>query len=114
MKTPMKANGSGKSEQAAGPLRIAGDRLTLNLHVQPGARTTAWAGRHGDALKLRIAARAVDGLANQACVAFLAESTGVSRAAVALVHGEKSRSKLFRIDGVAPDRIQTLIEACGL
>jgi uncharacterized protein (TIGR00251 family) len=102
------------SQEDGGPLRIAGDRLTLSLHVQPGARTTAWAGRHGAALKLRIAARAVDGQANQACVDFLAATAGVSRSAVVMIHGEKSRAKLFRIDGVSPGRLQTLIEACGL
>jgi uncharacterized protein len=116
MKTPMKANGSAKSDlrDAAGPVRVTEDRLTLRLHVQPGARTTEWAGRHGDAVRLRVAARAVDGQANQACIDFIAESAGVARSAVTLVRGERSRGKLFRIDGISPARVQMLLEACGL
>ena len=116
MKTQMKALGSVKNEHAGAQaaLRVAGATVTLNLHVQPGARNTEWAGRHGDALKLRIAARAVDGQANEACTAFLANAAGVARSAVSIVHGDKSRSKLFRIEGVSPSRIRSLIEACGL
>lgn len=117
MKTPMKANGSAKSEahRASGePVRVTGSRLTLALHVQPGARKTEWAGRHGEAVRLRVAARAVDGQANQACIAFIAESAGVPRSAVTLVHGERSRGKLFRIDSISPGSIRLLLEACGL
>lgn len=117
MKTPMKASGSAKSERqraGVGPVHVTGDRLTLSLHVQPGARTTEWAGRHGDAVRLRVAARAVDGQANQACIEFIAESAGVPRSAVAIVHGERSRGKVFRIDGISPGRVQMLLEACGL
>jgi uncharacterized protein YggU (UPF0235/DUF167 family) len=33
---------------------------------------------------------------------------------VALVHGARSRGKLFRIDGISPGRVQMLLEACGL
>lgn len=113
----MKASGSAKNDAlraAGGPVRVMGDRLTLSLHVQPGARTTEWAGLHGDAVRLRVAARAVDGQANLACIAFIAESAGVPRTAVALVHGARSRGKLFRIDGISPGRVQMLLEACGL
>jgi len=116
MKTAMKANGSAKSEKrdAGGPVRVTGDCLTLSLHVQPGARTTEWAGRHGEAVRLRVAARAVDGKANRACVDFIAECAGVAPSAVTLVGGERSRGKRFRIDGISPARVQMLLEACGL
>ena len=45
--------------------RLAADgRITLTLHIQPGAKQTAFAGLHGDALKIRLAAPPVDGKAN--------------------------------------------------
>ena len=47
--------------------------MVLELHVQPGASRTEFAGRHGERLKVRLAARALDGKANEALVAFLAE-----------------------------------------
>lgn len=80
-------------------LREAADgSLVLTLHVQPGARTTAFAGRHGGALKVRLAAPPVDGKANAALCAFLAEFCGVPKSAVSLVGGEASRAKRVRID----------------
>jgi len=38
--------------------------VVLELHVQPGAKLTEVAGVHGDALKVRLAARPVEGQAN--------------------------------------------------
>lgn len=75
-------------------LREAGDgSVVLLLHVQPNAARTGFAGRHGDAMKLRLAAPPVDGKANAALRAFIADFCGVPRAAVTLVSGEGSRSK---------------------
>lgn len=115
----MKGDGLAKNERAAplaaapAPYRLDGNRLTLRIHVQPGARQTGWAGRHGEAFRLRISARAVEGQANDACVAFLAAAAGVPRSAVSLVHGARSREKLFRIEGASPEQVQLLLEACN-
>lgn len=95
------------------PVRVDGSRLTLRLRVQPGAHATGWAGRHGGTLRLRVAARAIDGQANAACVEFLARMARVARSAVVLVQGSRSRDKLFRIDGVSPEAAQALLEACS-
>jgi uncharacterized protein (TIGR00251 family) len=80
--------------------------LVLALHVQPGAARTEVAGLHGDAIKLRLAARAVDGQANAALRAFLADAFGVPPRNVALVRGEASREKVVRIEAPTrrPDR----------
>lgn len=74
--------------------------VVLTLHIQPGARQTGFAGRHGEAMKLRLAAPPVDGKANAALCAFLAGLCGVPRAAVTLVSGETARAKRVRIAGV--------------
>ncbi|MEN3112772.1 DUF167 domain-containing protein [Uliginosibacterium paludis] len=72
--------------------------VTLSLHVQPGARQTGFAGLHGEALKVRLAAPPVDGKANACLLAFIAEFTGVPRRAVTLLSGETSRQKVLRIE----------------
>ncbi|WP_249419254.1 DUF167 domain-containing protein [Hydrogenophilus thiooxidans] len=74
--------------------------VLLFLHVQPGAKRSAWAGRHGDALKVRIAAPPVEGKANAALSAFLAETFALRPSAVTLVGGDTSRTKrvLLRCD----------------
>jgi uncharacterized protein len=73
----------------------------LKLHVQPGARRTQAAGRHGDALKIRLAAPPVEGKANLALRRFLADAFGVPLRDVELVRGETSRDKVVRIAGPA-------------
>jgi uncharacterized protein len=65
----------------------------LELHVQPGASRTEFAGRHGERIKVRLAARAVDGKANEALVEFLAAYYGVPRRSVRIESGLRSRRK---------------------
>ena len=50
-----------------------GERLVLTLHVQPGAKRSEVAGPHGDALKIKLAAPPVEGVANATLLAFFAE-----------------------------------------
>ena len=87
--------------------RVGADgSVTLTIHAQPGAKKTEVAGVHNAALKIRLAAPAVEGRANDALVAFLAESFGVPRRNVTLVRGETGRRKTLRIASPAarPDR----------
>jgi uncharacterized protein (TIGR00251 family) len=65
----------------------------LSVHVQPGARSTEVVGRHGDALKVRVAAPATGGRANEAVLALVAEEFGLSRQDVELLSGASSRRK---------------------
>ena len=71
--------------------------MILELHVQPGASRSEFAGKHGERLKVRLAARAVDGKANEALVEFLAEHYRVPRRNVRIVSGLKSRRKRVEI-----------------
>lgn len=73
---------------------------TLTVHVVPRARTTAFAGHHGDALKIRLAAPPVDGAANAELVRFLAERLNVPRGAVTIAAGRTGRRKTVKIEGV--------------
>jgi uncharacterized protein len=73
--------------------------VILELHVQPGASRSEFAGRHGDRLKVRLAAPAVDGRANEALIEFLAAHYGVRKRDVRILSGLKSRQKRVEIDG---------------
>ena len=77
--------------------RLADGTVVLRVRAQPSAKRTEVAGLHGDSLKVRVAAPAIEDRANQALVAFLAEAFGVSARNVALVAGAKSREKRFEI-----------------
>ena len=78
---------------------IAGG-VQLAVHVVPNASRTAVAGVHGDAIKVRVAAPAIDGRANDALVEFLAERLSVSRTRVVIVRGMSSRRKIVAVQDV--------------
>jgi uncharacterized protein len=90
-------------------VREAGGGVIVAVHVQPRAGRTQVTGRHGDALKVRVAAPPVDGRATEAARLALAEAFGVAPATVTLVTGESSRLKRFRIEGLAAADAQARI-----
>ncbi len=82
----------------------------LQVHAQPGAKTSNVAGMHGEALKIRIAAPPVDGKANAALIAFVAAQLGVAKRLVTVEKGESSREKLLRIADPGADPARLLRE----
>ena len=76
-------------------------RLTVKVH--PRAQRSAVTGRFGDAWKLDLAAPPVDGKANDECVRFFAELSGVPRSRVRIVLGAASRTKVIEIEGLPQD-----------
>ena len=89
--------------------RVADDGcITLNLHVQPGAKTTGCAGLHGDALKIRLAAPPVDGRANAALLRFVADVLKLPPAAIVLKSGHASRRKVVEVSGATPEAVAAL------
>jgi uncharacterized protein len=72
--------------------------LILDLHVQPGASRTEFAGKHGERIKVRLAAPAHEGRANDALIEFLAEHYKVPRRSIRITSGLKSRQKRVVID----------------
>ncbi len=72
----------------------------LSVHVQPNAARTECVGVHGDALKVRLAARPVDGAANDELIRFIAEQCAVPRAHVQLQAGIEARRKRLCIQGM--------------
>jgi hypothetical protein len=86
-----------------------GKGVVVAVHAQPGAGRTELVGRHGDALKIRIAVPPERGKANEALGKLLAETFGVKPAAVTLVSGATSRSKRFKVDGVELDAAEGLL-----
>ena len=93
-------------------LRVAADgRITLTLHIQPGAKKTEVAGLHGEALKIRLAAPPVDGKANEALLRFVVETLGLPKSAVSLKSGQTSRRKVLEISGATTEAVARLAQA---
>lgn len=96
--------------------REPGDRvLRLTVRVQTGAARSRVGGRYGDGdppvLVVRVSAPPVDGRANEAVRAALAEAFGLRPSAVELRHGASARLKVFDLEGADPTRLDTLLSA---
>ncbi len=76
--------------------------IQLKVRVQPRASRNEITGLLGEELKIRLTAPPVEGEANAALCAFLANILGVPKAAVTLVAGQSSRSKTVRVNGIDP------------
>jgi len=74
--------------------------MKLAVRVIPNARRTEFSGRRDGEVVLRLNAPAVEGKANKAAVEFIAKYFGIARSRVTLVNGEKTRHKVFELDGV--------------
>jgi uncharacterized protein (TIGR00251 family) len=84
-------------------------KTRLSLKVNAGAKTTEFAGRHGDSWKLKVAAPPVDGKANSAIVKFIAQVAGVSPSRVSIVSGETSTNKLIELEGIDRETLDRAI-----
>ncbi len=86
------------------------EAVVLAVHVQPASGRTAVVGRHGTALKVRVAAPPEGGRANDGCAALLAETFGTAVGKVELVSGAHSRAKRFRLSGLDLDEFRRRLE----
>jgi uncharacterized protein len=75
------------------------DGCTLAVRLHPGARKNGVTGVHADAVKIALTAPPVDGKANEALIAFLADELRLPRTRIVLVSGITSRAKMVRITG---------------
>lgn len=80
----------------------------LALHIQPGAKRTEVVGEHGEALKIRLSAPPVDGKANAALLAFLAEKLRLPKNAVRLHSGQTGRHKRVWAETSAASVLESL------
>lgn len=76
--------------------------VLIDVRLRPRASRAGVGGVRESALELRVCAPPVEGEANAAARELLAEVLNVSRARVALHSGEKSRRKVFRVEGLDP------------
>ena len=74
--------------------------MIIAVRAKPGSRTRRVGGTWGDGrLVVAVPERAVDGAANLAVVAAVAEAFGLPRSAVSIVRGERGRDKLLAVQG---------------
>jgi uncharacterized protein (TIGR00251 family) len=71
----------------------------LTVHVQPRASRNRLVFQGADRITLRLTAPPVEGAANAACCALLADLLDLPKSRVTILRGETARRKLVRIQG---------------
>jgi uncharacterized protein len=84
---------------------VSGDALVAVV-AKPGSRSPGITVAD-DALHVRVAERAHEGKANEACRAALARALGVAPSRVELMRGARSKKKFFRVTGCSAAEIKT-------
>lgn len=81
------------------------------VYIQPRASRTELAGMHGDAVKIRVTAPAVENAANRSLLEFVAGQLGIAKGLVRIVSGATSRRKVLEVDGVTADFVSEKLGA---
>jgi uncharacterized protein (TIGR00251 family) len=79
---------------------------TFQVKVQPRSKKNAIIGEVGEGLKLALTAPPIEGRANEACIAFLAELLNVPRSSVTIAIGQGSRNKVIRVAGMTAKQVE--------
>lgn len=88
--------------------------VLLRVRVQPRASRNALLRDAAGNLRVALTAPPVDGSANKALCHFIAKQLGISRSAVVLTAGEKSRDKTLALSGLAFQEVAAKIDACAV
>ncbi|MBL0948007.1 DUF167 domain-containing protein [Brevundimonas sp.] len=91
-------------------------RARLSVRLTPGAAQDQVEGWGTDpngrpVLKVRVRARPIEGKANEALVRLVADTLGLPRSAVSLVHGDRGRIKRLQITGLREAEVHARLTA---
>jgi len=75
--------------------------VVIDIHVIPNAARTQADGLHDGALRVRLHAPPVDGKANLALIAWLADCLDVAKSQIELARGQTSKRKQLRVSAQA-------------
>ncbi len=75
--------------------------VIVDIHVIPNASRTQADGEHDGALRVRLHAPPVDGKANLALAAWLADALRIAKRDVELIRGQTSKRKQLRVSAAA-------------
>jgi len=80
-------------------------KAKISLRVYPNAAKSEVVDFANGVLQVRVAAPPVKGKANQELITFLSQVLGVSKAALTIIKGHTSRSKVIAIDGLSQEEV---------
>ncbi|EFK96725.1 Conserved hypothetical protein [sediment metagenome] len=83
----------------------------IKVKVVPRSSRTGITGKDNDVYRVKLTAPPVEGRANNALIALLAEKLGVPKRDVEIVSGERGRLKTVRIRGLTPGDLAQALQA---
>ena len=83
----------------------------IKIKLAPRSSRNEILGREGDGYKVKVTSPPVEGMANKALVALLAEKLGVPKRDIEITAGKTSRMKTVRIHGLSEPEITRALEA---
>ena len=86
------------------------DGVRFQIRLQPRASKNEIVGLHGTALKVRVTAPPVAGMANEALIELISSALRTSRRNVCILTGSASRTKVIEVKGVSLEAVQRIAE----
>lgn len=89
----------------------AGDgSVIIRLRLQPNASSNAIQRSADGEIRVRVTAPPIEGAANKALRALVAKTFGVSKGAVLLLHGDRSRDKTIELRGASESAVRAKLD----
>lgn len=86
------------------------DEAVISVQVRPRSSRAGLVVRSEGELVIRVHAPAAEGAANRECAAVLAKALGVSKSAVRILRGERSRAKQIAVEGMETGEARLRLE----
>jgi uncharacterized protein (TIGR00251 family) len=77
--------------------RVNDQLIRLTIFVQPNASCDEVIGKHGEAIKIRLRAKPIDGEANHYLIKYIAKCFKIKKNQIKIYKGQKNRIKLLEI-----------------
>ena len=86
------------------------DDAQIGVRLRPRGSRDELLGMRDGVLQAKVTAAPVDGKANKALCKLIAKRVGVAPSRVSVLHGEHSREKVVRVEGVEKAEIEAALE----
>ena len=81
-------------------------KVTLEIHLQPGAKRNEIVGFKEGVLYVKVTALPQKGQANRALLELMAQILGIPKSAVDIIRGQSSRNKVIAVQGLSREEME--------
>ena len=88
---------------------ISDKKMSLEIHVQPGAKRNEIVGFKEGVLYVKVIALPQKGQANRALLELMAQMLGIPKGAIDIIRGQSSRNKVIAIQGLTSKEVREIL-----